>query len=52
MKKIIIKLLPLFIIELIAPYISIIDEIGKNQYYRIYDSKDKGAGLLIIKQRK
>ena len=46
MWKIIIKCLPIFIVEVIAPYISTKDNIGNNKYWRLYDSKN-GAGLLI-----
>ena len=49
-KRFLIKLLPIFLAELIAPYISVKDEIGKGVYYRLYDSKKhNGAGLLIRK---
>lgn len=46
MRKIIIKCLPIFILEIIAPYISTKDNVGNNEYWRLYDSKN-GAGLLI-----
>jgi hypothetical protein len=42
----------MFIIELIAPYISTTDNIGEGEYWRLYDSKNKGAGLLIKKKCK
>ena len=50
MKRKFIRLLPIWFIELLAPYIATIDTIGKNHYWRLYD--DKGAGLLIKKHKK
>ena len=50
LRKIIIKTLPIFLIELIAPYIGTKDNIGKNTYWRIYD-EDNGAGLLIKEKK-
>jgi len=51
LRRIIINILPLFIIKFLAPYISTLDNIGDNIYYRLYDAKkpQKGAGLLIRK---
>ncbi len=49
MKRIIIRLLPIWLAELLAPYIATTDSIGKNAYWRFYD--DDGAGLLIKKRK-
>ena len=50
LRRFIIKLLPLFIVEIVAPYIckGRLDNIGNQTYYRLYDAKKcKGAGLLM-----
>lgn len=49
MKKFLIKLLPIFIAEWLAPYISTKDSIGRYVYYRLYDADKplQGAGILI-----
>ena len=48
LKRFLVRLLPIFLAELIAPYIGIIDTIGKGTYYRLYDAKKHdGAGLLV-----
>ena len=48
MRRRIIRLLPIWLAELLAPYIATTDSIGKNLYWRLYD--DDGAGLLIKKR--
>jgi len=51
MKKLLINVLPYFIIKLIAPYISTLDQVGINIYYRILDKRGCGAELLIFKEK-
>jgi len=48
LKRFLVRLLPIFLAELLAPYIGIVDTIGKGTYYRLYDAKKyDGAGLLV-----
>ena len=48
LRRFLVRLLPIFLAELIAPYIGTIDTIGKGTYYRLYDAKKyEGAGLLV-----
>ena len=49
MRRRIIRLLPIWLAELLSPYIATTDSVGKNEYWRLYD--DEGAGLLIKKRK-
>lgn len=54
MRRFIIRLLPIFILERLAPYIGTLDDIGNGIYFRLYDAPEpqRGAGLLIRATRK
>ncbi len=49
LRRFIIRLLPIFIAEWLAPVIASKDSVGTGNYYRLYDAKKplSGAGILI-----